>query len=139
MCGSIEAELLPSDKAKWIEQQMAAGRRVAMVGDGINDAPTLAEASVGISLRSGSDVAIQSAQVLLSGGTIAHLPDAIRLSRITVTTIKQNLLWAFLYNVLAIPLAAFGYLSPLQGALLMTFSDVVIVGNSLRIKVKSLA
>jgi Cu+-exporting ATPase len=82
---------------------------------------------------------MHSAQVLLSGGSIAHLPEAIRLSRITVSTIKQNLFWAFLYNALTIPLAAFGYLTPLQGALLMTFSDVIIVGNSLRIKVRSLS
>lgn len=136
----VRAEQLPESKLLVLRDlQASSAGGVAYMGDGINDAPTLAEASVGISLSSGSDVAIQSAQVLLSGGTIAHLPDAIRLSRITVTTIKQNLLWAFLYNVLAIPLAAFGYLSPLQGALLMTFSDVVIVGNSLRIKVKSLA
>ena len=136
----VRPEQLPEQKLSALRQlQASSPGGVAYVGDGINDAPTLAEASVGISLSSGSDVAIQSAQVLLSGGTIAHLPEAIRLSQITVTTIKQNLLWAFLYNVLAIPLAAFGYLSPLQGALLMTFSDVVIVGNSLRIKARKLS
>ena len=81
---------------------------------------------------------MHSAQVLLTGATLANLPAAIKLARITVSTIKQNLFWAFFYNVLAIPLAALGYLTPLQGALLMTLSDVVIVGNSLRIKARSL-
>jgi Cu+-exporting ATPase len=82
---------------------------------------------------------MHSAQVLLSGDTLARLPEAIALSRLTVSTIKQNLLWAFLYNVTCIPLAAGGFLTPLQGALLMTFSDVLIVGNSLRLKVRSLS
>ncbi len=135
----VKAEKLPEEKLESLrELQSSLPGGVAYIGDGINDAPTLAEASVGISLSSGSDVAMHSAQVLLSGGTITQLPDAIRLSRITVSTIKQNLFWAFLYNALTIPLAAFGYLTPLQGALLMTCSDVVIVGNSLRIKVRSL-
>jgi Cu+-exporting ATPase len=136
----VKPEKLPEEKLEALRVlQSSVPGGVAYVGDGINDAPTLAEASVGISLSSGSDVAMHSAQVLLSGGSIAHLPEAIRLSRITVSTIKQNLFWAFLYNALTIPLAAFGYLTPLQGALLMTFSDVIIVGNSLRIKVRSLS
>lgn len=137
---TVKAQQLPEQKLAFIHslQERYPGG-VAYVGDGINDAPTLAEASVGISLSSGSDVAMHSAQVLLSGDTLARLPEAITLSRLTVSTIKQNLLWAFLYNVTCIPLAAGGFLTPLQGALLMTFSDVLIVGNSLRLKVRRLS
>jgi hypothetical protein len=94
----------------------------------------LTEASVGISLSSASDVAMHSSQIILSGDTLNQLPAAIRLARITVKTIKQNLFWAFFYNIIAIPLAACGFISPLAGALIMTGSDVVIVANSLRIK-----
>ena len=126
-------ERLPGEKLEIIRADQAL-RPLAYVGDGINDAPTLAEASVGISLSSASDVAMQSAQVILSGNTLERLPQAVRLARITVRTIKQNLFWAFFYNIIAIPLAALGYISPLMGALLMTFSDVIIVANSLRIR-----
>jgi Cu+-exporting ATPase len=137
---TVKAQQLPEQKLAFIHSlQETYPGGVAYVGDGINDAPTLAEASVGISLSSASDVAMHSAQVLLSGDTLARLPEAIALSRLTVSTIKQNLLWAFLYNVTCIPLAAGGFLTPLQGALLMTFSDVLIVGNSLRLKVRSLS
>jgi Cu+-exporting ATPase len=130
-------EQLPAQKLSRV-QALQALSPIAYVGDGINDAPTLAEASVGISLSSASDVAMHSAQVILSGNTLANLPAAVKLARITVRAIKQNLFWAFLYNIVAIPLAAFGYIAPLTGALLMTFSDVVIVANSLRIKLTKL-
>ncbi len=130
---NIHAQQLPDQKLA-IVRTIQAKSPVAYVGDGINDAPTLAEAAVGVSLSSGSDIAMQSAQVLLTGGTIGALPSAIRLSRLTVSTIKQNLFWALVYNVATVPLAASGYISPLAGALLMTFSDLIIVGNSLRIK-----
>ena len=126
-------ERLPEQKLEIIREKQSTGA-LAYVGDGINDAPTLAEASVGISLSSASDVAMHSSQVILSGDTLKHLPEAIRLARITVKTIKQNLFWAFFYNIVAIPLAACGFISPLAGALIMTGSDVVIVANSLRIK-----
>jgi Cu+-exporting ATPase len=126
-------ERLPEQKLEIIREKQSAGA-LAYVGDGINDAPTLAEASVGISLSSASDVAMHSSQIILSGDTLKHLPEAIRLARITVKTIKQNLFWAFFYNIVAIPLAACGFISPLAGALIMTGSDVVIVANSLRIK-----
>jgi Cu+-exporting ATPase len=129
----VHAEKLPEEKLA-IVRTLQSRSPIAYVGDGINDAPTLAEASVGISLSSASDVAMHSAQVVLSGNTLVNLPASFKLARITVRTIKQNLFWAFLYNIVAIPLAAFGYIAPLTGALLMTFSDVIIVANSLRIK-----
>jgi Cu+-exporting ATPase len=133
----VHAQQLPDQKLQLL-RSLQSKKAVAYVGDGINDAPTLAEAAVGVSLSSGSDIAMQSAQVLLTGGTISSLPAAIRLSRLTVSTIKQNLFWALMYNVATVPLAASGYISPLAGALLMTFSDLIIVGNSLRIKFRSI-
>ncbi len=129
----VNAEKLPEEKLALIRQRQAT-QPLAYVGDGINDAPTLAEASVGISLGSASDVAVNSAQIVLSGNSLSKLPKTVELARVTVRTIKQNLFWAFVYNLVAIPLAACGYISPLAGALLMTLSDVVIVANSLRIK-----
>lgn len=129
----VYGQQLPQQKLELVRQKQAHAP-IAYVGDGINDAPTLAEASVGISLSSASDVAMHSAQIILSGNTLKNLPSAIRLARVTVRTIKQNLFWAFFYNILAIPLAALGYISPLAGALIMTGSDVIIVANSLRIK-----
>jgi Cu+-exporting ATPase len=135
---TTHAQQLPEQKLE-ILRSIQSRMPAAFVGDGINDAPTLTEASVGISLSSASDIAMNSSQVLLTGGTIAALPAAIRLSRLTVSTIKQNLFWALIYNVLAVPLAASGLISPLTGALLMTMSDLVIVGNSLRIKFRSIS
>lgn len=134
----VHAEKLPDEKLTVIRKLQDAGP-IAYVGDGINDAPTLAEASVGVSLGSASDVAMHASQVILMGNSLNHLPMAIRLGRLTVQTIKQNLFWAFFYNLAAIPLAALGYISPLAGALLMTASDVLIVGNSLRIRIKKIS
>jgi Cu+-exporting ATPase len=133
----VRAEQLPHQKLEHIRTKQYS-QPIAYVGDGINDAPTLSEAAVGISLSSASDVAMHSAQVILSQNTLSNLATAIRLARITVRTIKQNLFWAFLYNIVAIPLAAFGYIAPLTGALMMTASDVIIVANSLRIKLSRL-
>lgn len=135
---TIHAQQLPHQKVE-VLRAIQAHQPSAYIGDGINDAPTLAEAAVGISISSGSDIAIQSAQVLLTGNSIASLPVAIRLSRLTVSTIKQNLLWALVYNVVTVPLAASGLISPLGGALLMTFSDLVIVANSLRIRYRRIS
>jgi Cu+-exporting ATPase len=129
----FHGEQLPHQKLALIREKQASAP-LAYIGDGINDAPTLAEASVGVSLSSASDVAMHSAQVILTGNTLKNLPAAIRLARVTVRTIKQNLFWAFFYNIITIPLAAFGYISPLAGALIMTGSDIIIVANSLRIK-----
>jgi len=133
----VHAEKLPEEKLSVI-RELQSSQPIAYVGDGINDAPTLAEASVGISLSSASDVARHSAQVILTGNTLAALPATISLARLTVRTIRQNLFWAFFYNLTTIPLAALGYIAPLAGALMMTASDVVIVANSLQIKLKKL-
>jgi Cu+-exporting ATPase len=135
---AVHAEQLPEEKLQVLRAKQQE-KLVAFVGDGINDAPTLAEAAVGISVASASDVAIHSAQVLLSGNSISALPKAVRLARITNSTIKQNLFWALFYNVIAIPFAALGFISPVAGALIMTGSDVIIVANSLRIKYRRIS
>ena len=109
-------------------------RGTAFVGDGINDAPSLARACVGVSLSDATAAAIQSAKIVLLGGDIGHLVPAVLIARGALRTIKQNLFWAFFYNVLAIPIAAAGFLSPMIAALAMAFSDVVVIGNSLRFK-----
>jgi Cu+-exporting ATPase len=128
----VHAEASPEDKNRILESLMEQAP-TAMVGDGINDAPALARATVGISLSESTQIAIQSAQVILSGNKLSALPRIIRLGIYTSQTIKQNLFWAFIYNIIAIPVAAAGYLTPTWGAAIMAMSDVVLVINSLRL------
>lgn len=134
---AVHAEQLPDQKLAIIGDYMQKGKTI-MVGDGINDAPALAKAHVGISLSNATEIAIQSAQIVLLNGHLERLPQALGITRGTVVTIKQNLFWAFFYNSLAIPIAAVGLLNPMIAALSMAFSDVIVVGNSIRLKYRNL-
>jgi Cu+-exporting ATPase len=147
----VVADVLPDEKEGKIQELQAKGEKVGMVGDGINDAPALARADVGLAIGTGTDVAIETGDVILQSGSLKGVPRTIRISRATMTAIRQNLFWAFIYNIILIPVAAgalysFAFLPgflrelhPILAALAMAMSSITVVSNSLRLYRKKIA
>ena len=132
----FRAELLPEDKLKAIEEIKKSSTKLAMVGDGVNDAPSLASADVGYSIASGTDVALEASDISLLNNSIVGVARALELSRAAMKIIKENLFWAFFYNVVGIPFAILGLLTPMLAGTAMAFSSVCVVTNSLRLRYK---
>jgi Cu+-exporting ATPase len=130
----IFAQVRPEQKSAFVKKLQQEGERVAFVGDGINDAPALEQADLGIAVSRASDVAREAADIILLRSEIEAVPESLGLARATLRTIKQNLFWAFFYNAIGIPLAALGFMSPILCAAAMGFSDLVVIGNALRLR-----
>lgn len=131
---SVHAEMQPIEKAEWVRKRSNEGEKILMVGDGVNDSPALKEAAVGCAMGGGTDTALETSDLVLMHNNLGQLSEAIRLSRKTLTIIRQNLFWAFSYNLIAIPLAATGHLAPVYGAAAMAGSSLCVIANSLRIR-----
>jgi Cu+-exporting ATPase len=130
----VFAEVRPEQKAAFVKELQQKGARVAFVGDGINDAPALEQADLGIAVSRASDIAREAADIILLRSEIEAVPESLGLARATLRTIKQNLFWAFFYNAVGIPLAALGFMSPILCAAAMGLSDLVVIGNALRLR-----
>ena len=130
---NVFAEVRPEQKAEFVKQLQTRGERVAFVGDGINDAPALTQADLGIAVSRASDIAREAADIIMLNSEIEAVPEALGLARATLRVIKQNLFWAFFYNALGVPLAACGIISPIFCAAAMGVSDLIVIGNALRL------
>jgi Cu+-exporting ATPase len=131
---NIFADVRPEQKADFVKRLQQRGERAAFVGDGINDAPALEQADLGIAVSRASDIAREAADIILLKSEIEAVPEALGLARATLRTIRQNLFWAFFYNAIGVPLAALGFMSPVLCAAAMGFSDLIVIGNALRLR-----
>ena len=130
----VYSNLMPEDKLNILDTIRNKFGDVAMVGDGVNDAPALAKADLGFAVSDGTDVAVESADVILTGGKVSHIIDAFRVSKETIRVIRQNLFWALFYNLICVPFALSALIEPWMGALAMSFSSVTVVSNALRLR-----